>query len=113
MAPNLREASQATFVVMIPLIIPLFFASTVFAEDPHGPIATVLSLFPLTAPVAMVSRLVSGGVPWWQPWLAAVLTLGTAIFIVRAVANMFRAQSLLAGKGFNVKLYLRALAGKV
>ena len=113
MAPNLREASQATFVVMMPLIIPLFFASTVFAEDPHGPIATVLSIFPLTAPVAMMSRLVSGGVPGWQPWLAAVLTLGTAIFIVRAVANMFRAQSLLAGRGFNVKVYLRALAGKV
>jgi ABC-2 type transport system permease protein len=113
MAPNLREASQATFVVMIPLIIPLFFASTVFAEDPHGPIATTLSIFPLTAPVAMMSRLVSGGVPWWQPWLAAVLTLGTAIFIVRAVANMFRAQSLLTGRGFNVKVYLRALMGKV
>jgi ABC-2 type transport system permease protein len=113
MAPNLREASQTTFVVMIPLLIPLFFASTVFAEDPHGPIATVLSIFPLTAPVAMMSRLASGGVPVWQPWLAAVLTLGTAVFIVRAVANMFRAQSLLAGRGFNVKVYLRALVGKV
>ena len=112
MAPNLREASQATFVVLLPLMIPLVFASSIFAEDPHGPIATVLSLFPLTAPVAMLSRLASGGVPAWQPWVAALLTLGTAVFIVRAVANMFRAQSLLAGGGFNVKVYLRALVGK-
>lgn len=112
MAPNLREASQSIFIVMIPLIIPLFFASTVFAEDPHGPIATVLSLFPLTAPVAMMARLASGGVPWWHPWLAALLTLGTAILIVRAVAGMFRAQTLLAGQGFNIKVYLRALVGR-
>lgn len=112
MAPNLREASQAVFVVMLPLIFPLFFASTVFAEDPHGPIATTFSLFPLTAPVAMMSRLASGGVPWWHPWLAALLTLGTAILIVRTVAGMFRAQTMLAGQGFSVRNYLRALLGR-
>ena len=113
MAPNLREASQATFVVMLPLMIPLVFASSIFAEDPHGPIATILSLFPLTAPVAMVTRwfrvVCHGGIPGWQPcspWERRSLSYA-------AVANMFRAQSLLAGKGFNVKLYLQALVGKV
>ncbi len=113
LAPNLREASQSVFVILLPLIIPLFFASTVFAEDPHGAIATVLSIFPLTAPAAMMSRLSSGGVPGWQPWLASALMLGTAVLVVRAVAGMFRAQSLLAGQGFNVKVYLKALIGKV
>jgi ABC-2 type transport system permease protein len=113
MAPNLREASQATIIVMLPLIVPLFFSSTVFMEDPHGPIATGLSLFPLSAPVAMMARLSSGGVAWWQPWLAALLLAGTAVLIVRAVAGMFRAQSLLSGQGFNVKIYLRALVGKM
>ena len=82
-------------------------------QDPHGPIATGLSLFPLSAPVAMMARISSGGVPWWQPWLAALLLAGTAVLIVRAVAGMFRAQSLLSGQGFNVKTYLRALVGKM
>jgi ABC-2 type transport system permease protein len=112
MAPNLREASQATIIVIIPLMIPLFFASTVFAEDPNGMLATVLSIFPLTAPVAMMSRLASGGVAWWHPWLAALLLAGTAVFVVRAVAGMFRAQSLLAEQGFNTKMYIKALFGK-
>ncbi len=112
LAPNLREASQATFVIMIPLMIPLFFSNTVFAEEPNGMIATVLSLFPLSAPVAMMARLSAGGVTWWQPWLAALLLAGTAVFIVRAVAGMFRAQSLLAGQGFNTKMYIKALFGK-
>jgi ABC-2 type transport system permease protein len=112
LAPNLREASQATFVIILPLMVPLFFSSTVFAEAPNGAIAVTLSLFPLTAPVAMMARLSTGGVEWWHPWLAAVLLAVTAVLIVRGVAGMFRAQSLLSGQEFNVKRYFRALVGK-
>ena len=112
LAPNLREASQVTFVIMIPLIVPLFFSSTVFMTDPNGPIATGLSLFPLSTPVAMMARLASGGVPWWQPPLAALLLALSAVLIVRAVAGMFRAQYLLSGQSIKVRTYLNALVGK-
>lgn len=112
LAPNLREASQVTFVILLPLIVPLFFSNTVFAEDPHGALATGLSLFPLSAPVAMMARLSMGGVAWWQPPLSALLLAATAILIVRAVAGMFRAQALLSGQPVKVKTYLRALVGK-
>ena len=112
LAPNMREASQVTIVVMLPLIIPLFFSSSVFATDPHGPIATVLSIFPLSAPVAMMARLASGGVPWWQLTLTVLLLAGTAVFIVRAVARMFRAQALLSGQPIKIKTYLQALFGR-
>ncbi|MEZ0395311.1 MAG: ABC transporter permease [Anaerolineales bacterium] len=113
LAPNLREASQVTFVILLPLIVPLFFSNTVFAEDPHGALATGLSLFPLSAPVAMMARLSVGGVVWWQPPLAALLLAATAVLIVRAVAGMFRAQALLSGQPVKVKTYLRALMGKM
>lgn len=112
LTPNLREASQVTFVVLLPLLVPLFFSNTVFAEAPHGALATSLSLFPLSAPVAMMARLSVGGVAWWHPPLAAVLLAATAVFIVRAVAGMFRAQTLLSGQPVRVKTYLRALMGK-
>jgi len=113
LAPNLREASQATFIITLPLMVPLFLSSTVFMQAPNGAIATVLSLFPLSAPVAMMARLSAGGVGWWQPWLAVVLLAATAVLIVRLVAGMFRAQTLLSGQTFNLKIYLRALAGKM
>ena len=113
LAPNLREASQATFVIMLPLMVPLFLSSSVFMEAPNGWIATGLSLFPLSAPVAMMARLSTGGVPWWQAPLAAVLLALTALLILRGVAGMFRAQALLSGQGFKLKTYLRALAGKM
>jgi ABC-2 type transport system permease protein len=113
LAPNLREASQVTFVILLPLMIPLFFSNTVFAEAPHGALATALSLFPLSAPVAMMARLSLGGVAWWQPPLAALLLAVTAVLIVRAVAGMFRAQAMLSGQPVKVKTYLRALLGKI
>lgn len=113
LAPNLREASQATFVITLPLMVPLFLSSSVFMQAPNGAIATVLSLFPLSAPVAMMARLSAGGVAWWQPLLAVVLLAATAVLIVRAVAGMFRAQALLSGQGFKLNTYLRALAGKM
>ncbi len=113
LAPNLREASQVTFVILFPLMVPLFFSNTVFAEAPHGALATGLSLFPLSAPVAMMARLSVGGVAWWQPPLAALLLAATAVLIVRAVARMFRAQAMLSGQPLKVKTYLRALMGKM
>ena len=113
LAPNLREASQVTFVIMMPMIIPLFFSSTVFMQDPNGPIATGMSLFPLSAPVAMMARLSAGGVPWWQPILAALLLAGTSVVIVRAVANMFRSQILVSGQTFKTKTFFSALLGRI
>ena len=111
LVPNLREASQATIVVILPLIVPLFLINMLI-ELPHGSISTAMSLFPLTAPVVMMTRLSAGGVPAWQPPLAALLTALTAVLVLRAVAGMFRAQALLSGQPFSVKLFFKALAGK-
>ena len=111
MVPTLREGSQATIMVFIPLMIPLFFINTLISA-PNGSISMFLSLFPLTAPIAMLTRLAATQVPFWQPALAAVLQTGTAILVVRAIAGLFRAQTLLSGQAFKMKLFFRALVGK-
>jgi ABC-2 type transport system permease protein len=111
MVPNLREASQATTMVVIPLILPVVFMG-ILTQDPNGTLATALSLFPLTAPVAMMARLSAGTVPIWQPVLSAALLAGTAYLVMRGVAGMFRAQYLLAGQSFSLKRFFTALAGK-
>jgi ABC-2 type transport system permease protein len=112
LVPNLREASQATIVVMLPVMIPLMMTG-VLSETPNGPVSVGLSLFPLTAPVAMMARLVaSSSVPVWQPVLAAVLLAITALVVVRSVAGMFRAQNLLSGRAFNLKVFFQALIGQ-
>jgi ABC-2 type transport system permease protein len=111
LVPNMREASQATILVIFPLIVPIFLIN-VLIEEPHSLISTIMSLFPFTAPVAMMARLASGGVPLWQSLLAAGLLLATAMLVIRAVARMFRAQSILSGQPFSRKVFINALLGK-
>ncbi|MGA9351024.1 MAG: ABC transporter permease [Anaerolineae bacterium] len=111
LVPNLKEGSQSTIIVIWPTIIPMFLSS-ILIEQPHGALATGLSLFPLTAPMTMMLRLSVGGVPWWQPLLAASLLLITAYGVIRAVAAMFHAQHLLSGQTFSVKRFFGALLGR-
>ncbi len=109
--PNLREASQATFIVIIPVIIPLMMIG-VTINQPHAPVSVILSLFPLTAPVAMMTRLAVGGIPFWQPALAIGLLMLTGYFVIKGVAGLFRAQTLLTGQKFSMGILLKAMAGK-
>jgi len=111
LVPNMREASQATFVVIIPLMIPMFLM-TALIQEPNGAVSMILSLFPLTAPVAMMTRLAAGTVPLWQLLASAGLAVLTAMLIIRSVAGMYRAQVLLSGQEFKVKLFFRALLGR-
>lgn len=111
LVPNLREGSQLTTIVILPLIVPLMFISTMI-QTPNSPLAMVLSIFPLTSPVSMMTRLAATNVPFWQCALALVLLLGTAYLFIRASAGLFRAQNLLSGKSVTAKDFVRALAGK-
>jgi ABC-2 type transport system permease protein len=111
--PNVKEITQATWVVMLPLMIGYIIALMASGEAPHAALPTVLSLFPLTAPVVMIMRLTIGGVALWQPLLAAGFLVLTAVFIMRAVARMFRAQALLSGQSFSVKRFANALLGRM
>jgi ABC-2 type transport system permease protein len=112
LVPNLREASQATFVVILPLLIPLMMISLLI-EDPNGALATGLSLFPLTSPVVMMTRLSATEVPLWQILLSIAFLLASVVLIIRAVAGLFRSQILLSGQEFSLKRLLNALTGRV
>ena len=111
LVPNVREASQVTTILVLPMMVPLIMSSALISH-PNGSLATALSLFPLTAPTTMMLRLSAGDVPLWQPLLSAALLAATAFLVVRAAAGMFRAQNLLSGQSINLKRYLLALFGR-
>ena len=110
LVPNLREASQATFVIILPLLVPLMAVSLLVSE-PNGTVALTLSLFPFTAPVGMMARLAATQVPWWQLAAAVLLLIVTVIWFVRVAAHLFRAQVLLSGQPFDLRRLFRALIG--
>ena len=108
LTPKLSQYTSVYFIVSSPLMISYFF-SLMLAMRPHSPLAVGLSIFPLSAPIMMITRLTVGNVPLWQPIIAAVLTIIMAVLIMRAVARMFRAQMLLSGQPFSIQRYAKAL----
>lgn len=110
LAPNLRESTQATFVIILPLLIPLMMISVII-NNPDGLLAVAFSLFPLTSPITMITRLAAGNVPLWQLLLSVALLALTAVYINRLVAQLFRAQVLLSGQPFQLRRLLGVLSG--
>lgn len=113
LVPDIKSGTQASIIVILPLLIG--YVVSVFPpvqEAPHGLLATVLSIFPFTAPPVMMMRLTVGGVPLWQLLLAIGLSIITVIIVIRAVAGMFRAQTMLSGQPFSPRRYFSALLGR-
>jgi len=109
--PSIKEASQATFYVIMPLLIPLVLVGVII-EEPNAMLPTILSLIPFTAPTTILTRIAVSPVPLWQLLAAIGLLILTIYLLIRAVAGMFRAQLLLTGKEFNLGLYIKTLFGR-
>ena len=113
MVPKMKEAGAVSMTMMVPLMVGYIVglaSSIAGASDRALPVA--LSLFPLTAPIVMVTRLTTSTVPLWQLFLSAGLTFLTAFFTLRGAAAIFQAHTLLSGQSFSLGRYLRALWGR-
>jgi ABC-2 type transport system permease protein len=99
-APNAREAGQVVWLLVLPLMPTLMFG-TVFMEDPNGTLSVALSLFPFSAPSAMVTRLALVEVPLWQLLVSLAGLAVTAYLFVVLAARFFRSGNLLSQESFN------------
>lgn len=108
LAPSTREGTQFTFVILLPLFIPLML-NTVLIESPNGGLTTFLSLFPLTSPVTMITRLAAGPVPFEQLLLGLVILAITTYGIIVFSARFFRADTLLSFSALNVKRIIQEI----
>jgi ABC-2 type transport system permease protein len=101
-----QEANQIAAMVSFSAMLPFFLISTII-DNPSSGLAVALSLFPWTAAVGMMMRLPSGLVPWWQIVLSLALLAGSAFFMLRFAARIFRIGLLLHGKTPNLPEILR------
>lgn len=108
MAPTVREASQLMYVALLPLIVPLIVATTLI-QQPHGALSMTLSLFPLTSPIAMVTRLAAEAVPLWQILAGLVLLSASCYGVVLVAARFFRVENLLSSRAFSWRRLVRQL----
>jgi len=108
LAPSTREGTQFTFLVMSPLFIPLMLNSALI-EAPNSGLTVFLSLFPLTSPVTMITRLASGPVPIEQLVLGLAILAITTYGIIVYSARFFRADTLLSFNTLNFKRLLQEI----
>ena len=95
-AGNRQEGRQISAVFTLMASSPMFVLP-VFLADPDGRVATVLSIFPATAPMAMTLRLGLGGVPAWQLASALVGMALAAVVSWRLGSRIFRVGILMTG----------------
>lgn len=86
------EDLQSTTVLMQVLVIVPFFAA-IFAMDP-GPTQRLLSYVPFTAPLLMPARLVLGNAAGWEPVVAALVVLVSAVVFVLVAARLYEGSVL-------------------
>ncbi len=96
-SPSAREGQQLSMIYAMLVYVPLWFASILFIY-PDSPIWSVLTIFPVTAPIAAMLRLGVTGIAAWE--LAASLTvLVLSIIVVMFLATRaFRVYLLMYGK---------------
>lgn len=102
LSPNPKEGSQYAFLIILPVLIPLWI-SNVFWTAPNSPAAVGMSLFPLTAPLAMPLRLSVVAVPAWQTGVSLALIIVTSIVIISVVTRLFRGQVLVSGQPLTLR----------
>ena len=94
---NQTDSQQFLLPIIMPLILSVYIGFFTVVNDPHGTIAVVFSMIPLTSPIVMLMR-IPFGVPWWQIAISVSLLFATFFFVVWFAAKIYRVGILMYGK---------------
>ncbi|HEX8574849.1 MAG TPA: ABC transporter permease [Flavobacterium sp.] len=94
---NETDSQQFLLPIIMPLILGVYIGFFTVINDPHGTIATVFSMIPLTSPIVMLMR-IPFGVPWWQILISISILFGTFFLVVWFASKIYRVGILMYGK---------------
>lgn len=96
LASSQQNAETAGQPVTYALIGVYWAGFAALSSNPDGALATLLTIFPLSAPLVLPARSALVGVPLWQHALALVLVLTTIYLLIRFAGRVY-AHGLLHG----------------
>lgn len=94
---NETDSQQFLLPIIMPLILGVYIGFFTVINDPHGTVATVFSMIPLTSPIVMMMR-IPFGVPWWQIAISVTILFSTFLGVVWFAAKIYRVGILMYGK---------------
>ena len=107
-SPNAREGQQLSLIYSMFAIVPLWFSSLLMIF-PKSWIWTVLSIFPITAPVEAMLRLGVSDIPAWEMVTSIVVLVLSIIGVLFISIKVFRIYLLMYGKRPGLREIIRAL----
>src|SRR5690242_12113045 len=97
------EDAQAVAGPVLVVMAVAYFASFITVGKPDSTAATALSYFPLTAPMAMPGRIAMGAAAWWEPVVAAALTLAAIAGLVVLAGRVYTRAILHSGPALSLR----------
>lgn len=91
------DSQQFLLPIIMPLMLGVYVGFFTVISDPHGTVATIFSLIPLTSPIVMMMR-IPFGVPMWQVMLSVAILFATFFLVVWFAAKIYRIGILMYGK---------------
>lgn len=99
---NEQDSQQFMPIVGLPIFVA-YFLNTKVMQAPDSSLSTFVSIFPLTSPINMISRIASTSVPAWQIILSILLMVLTFLGIMWLAAKIYRVGILMYGKKASFK----------
>jgi ABC-2 type transport system permease protein len=99
---EMSEAQQISGLFSLLITIP-FYVTTTIMSNPNGPLAIILSFFPLSAPITIMMRMAFTNIPTWQITLNVLVLVVLAAFSVWLAGRAFRLGMLQYGKKVSLK----------
>ena len=96
-SPSAREGQQLSMIYTMLVFVPIWFSSLLFIF-PNSPIWVVLTIFPVTAPMAAMLRLGVSDIPTWQLAVSLAVLVLSIIGVLFLAIRSFRIYLLMYGK---------------
>lgn len=94
---NETDSQQFLLPIIMPLVLGVYIGFASVLNDPHGTMATVFSMVPLTSPIVMMMR-IPFGVPWYEILISITILFATFFGVVWFAAKIYRVGILMYGK---------------
>jgi ABC-2 type transport system permease protein len=91
------DTQQFMLPVTLPLVISFATSFSILASDPHGSMATFMSIFPLTSPIIMMVRLPFDP-PGWELAVSMLTLVFTFILFTWLAGRIYKVGILMMGK---------------
>lgn len=91
------DTQQFMLPVTLPLVISFATSFSILASDPHGSMATFMSIFPLTSPIIMMVRLPFDP-PGWELAVSMLTLVLTFILFTWLAGRIYKVGILMMGK---------------